>query len=110
MPVILIVSAGDANDAYWISIKEYFKDWKANDPTRVLFDKLEHRFSAQNFSKLVALAAPKSGLHLAPLRHSEILRTNLLPLELLQPSISIAEANFRTTREVWASLREAGGE
>ena len=43
------------------------------------------------------------------MRTVERLRSNLLPLELWPPSISIAGTDCRTTREVWAALREAGG-
>jgi hypothetical protein len=108
-PVILVVSSGAANDAYWISVKERFKDWKPDQPTRVTFDKAEDQFSSRSFSRLAGIAAPKSGLYLAPLRSVERLRSNLLPLELWPPSISIAGTDHRTTREVWAALREAGG-
>jgi hypothetical protein len=109
-PVILIVSAGDANEAYWVSIKEHFKGWKPTDSLRITFDKSEHRFSRESFSKLAELAAPKLGLYLAPLRQSELLRTNLLPLESLPPTIFIAAASCSTQRDVWASLRSAGGD
>ena len=109
-PVVLIVSAGNSDEAFWVSIKEYFEDWKPNDSTRVTFDKSAHRFSRESFSTFASLAAPKSGLYLAPLRQTELLRTNLLPLELLPPTISTAEANCRTQREVWAALHTAGGE
>jgi hypothetical protein len=109
-PVILIVSTGSANEAYWVSIKEHFKNWKSTDSARITFDRSEHRFNGESFPKLAKLAAPKSGLYLAPLRQAELLRTNLLPLELLPPTIFIAGANCNTQRDVWASLRATGGD
>jgi hypothetical protein len=66
-------------------VKERFKDWKPDQPTRVTFDKSEDRFSKSSFPRLAGIAAPKSGLYLAPLRTVERLRSNLLPLELWPP-------------------------
>lgn len=109
-PVILVVSDGNSSTAYWISIKEYFKDWKRPSPAHVKFDKSKHRFSRESFDQFLDIAAPKSGLYLAPSRRDEILRTNLLPLEAYPPSIYVAGTDCRHTREVWGSLRTAGGD
>jgi len=108
-PVVLIVSAGNSNEAYWISVRTYFKDWKPAHLTTVSFDKKKHRFSADSFSDLVNVAAPKSGLYLAPTRRSEVLRTNLLHLHACPPTIFSAETACRRPPDVWATLRTAEG-
>src|SRR6266853_1223213 len=44
-PVILVVSDGSPDGAYWVSIKHQFKDWNQASPTRITFDKAKHRFN-----------------------------------------------------------------
>ncbi len=109
-PIILVVSSGNWNTAYWISIKEYFKDWGHTGPAHVKFDKSKHEFTRDSFGQLVAVAAPTSGLYLAPSRRVETLIANLLPLEAYPPNLYVAGTDCRHPREVWASLRSVGGE
>jgi hypothetical protein len=104
-PVILIVSSPDANEGYWISVKEYFKDWTPADSARVNFVKGQHRFDRDSLRLLVAIAAPEQGLYLAPTRHEETLHTNLLLLEGCSARVFIASTDCRTPREIWALLR-----
>src|SRR5439155_19789712 len=80
-PVILVVSSPASNESYWISVKDYFKDWKPAEPARVTFVKGQDRFNPDSFRLLVAIATPKPRLYLAPARHQETLHTNLLPLD-----------------------------
>jgi len=110
MPIILVVSAGSSDTAYWISVKQHFKDWQRPSPAHIRFDKSKHQFNRDSFDHLVAIAAPRSGLYLAPLRRDEILHTNLLQLESCPPSVHVAGTDCRHPREVWTSLRSIGGE
>lgn len=110
IPVILIVSSGDAKDTYWASVRDHFKDWKPGDSTRVTFVRAEQKLDQRTFSRLATIASPKAGLYLAPARKTETLHTNLLPLELYPPTISVAQSGCKSAHEVWASLRVAGGE
>jgi hypothetical protein len=109
-PVILVVSNVVSHEAYWVSIKDYFKDWKANDSTLVTFIKSQHQFSRDSFRQLLVVSAPKSGLYLAPSRREETLHTNLLTLEACPTSISIVGTDCRTPHDVWALLRESDQE
>ena len=43
-PVILIVSRPDTNEAYWISVKDYFKGLPARKAKKIRFDKRANRF------------------------------------------------------------------
>jgi hypothetical protein len=110
IPVVLIVSSGDAKEVYWASVRDQFKDWKPADSTRVTFVRAEQKLDRRTFSRLATIASPKPGLYLAPTRKPETLHTNLLPLELCPPSISVAQSECRNVHEVWTSLRTAGGE
>jgi hypothetical protein len=104
-PVILVVSSPASNEGYWISVKDYFKDWTPAEPARVTFVKAQHRFIPDSLRLLVAIAAPKPGLYLAPARHQETLHTNLLPLDACPARIFIACTDCRTPHDVWALLR-----
>ncbi len=104
-PVVLIVSSPASNESYWISVKDFFKDWTPADPARVTFVKDRHRFSRDSFRVLVAVAAPEQGLYLAPTRHEETLHANLLPLHSCATRIFIATTDCRTPRDVWVLLR-----
>jgi hypothetical protein len=110
IPVILIVSSGKAEDVYWASVRDHFKDWKSGDSPKVTFVRSEHKLDENTFSRLATIASPKAGLYLAPARKTETLHTNLLPLDLCPPTISVAQSECRNIHEVWTSLRAAGGE
>ncbi|HEY0702546.1 MAG TPA: DUF4365 domain-containing protein [Candidatus Acidoferrales bacterium] len=109
-PVILVVSAGKVDQAYWISVKSYFKDWKPGASTTVAFDKAKNRFSEASFFDLVNIAAPKLGLYVAPLRRNEVLYTNLLHLQACPATIFVAQTDCRNQHEVWSALKTAPGE
>jgi len=105
-PVILVVSNPASHEGYWVSIKDYFKDWTPTGSTRVTFVKSQHLFSVGSLRQLVAVAAPKSGLYLAPTRCAETLHANLLPVETCPSRMFIAGTDCRTPRDVWTLLRK----
>lgn len=107
-PVILVVSSPASNEGYWVSVKDYFKEWTPNSSTRVTFVKEQRRFSADSLRQLAEIAAPKAGLYLAPTRRRETLYSNLLPLEACPPRIFIAVTDCRTPRDVWSLLHRSG--
>lgn len=109
-PVILIVSNPASNEAYWVSIKDHFKDWMPTASTQITFVKSQQRFDADSFRQLVAIAKPKAGLYLAPARRTEILHSNLLSLEAYPSEIFIASTDCRFPGEVWKLLHESGRE
>jgi hypothetical protein len=109
-PVILIVSNPPTNEAYWVSVKGYFKDWVPKASTTVTFVKSEQRFGAGSFRQLLTIAAAKAGLYLAPTRRSESLHSNLLPLTAYPSELFIAATDYRFPREIWAELHKSGRE
>jgi hypothetical protein len=105
--VILIVSNPSTDEAYWVSIKDYFKGWKPNDSTRVTFVKSERRLDGTTFRQLPVIAAPKRGLYLAPARRTERLHSNLLPLDCLPSQVFIAATDCQSARDVWTLARQS---
>ena len=109
MPVILIVSRPDTNEAYWVSIKDYFSSSALPTSNRIQFSKTSQRLTPESFAELSDLARPQElGLYLPPVPRSERLYSNLLPLTEFPPQIWIASTTFRKAGEVWARLRETG--
>ena len=63
-PIILVVSRPDTDEAYWVSVKDYFNSPASRKTKKVCFDKQRQRFDAAASSALFAVAAPvDSGLY-----------------------------------------------
>lgn len=108
-PVILIVCRPDTNEAYWISIKEYFKDLSVQKTRKVLFNKRQHSFDENSARLLRQLAVPKdTGIYFSPLQKKEKLYTNLLEVTSFAPTIYVAETNYRKREEIWAKFKTMG--
>jgi len=107
MPIILIVSNPASNEAYWVSVKEYFKGWVPGNSTTVTFKKSEQRFDRSSFPALAAIAAPKAGFYLAPPRKAEKLHSNLLRVDAFPERICFADTECRWPSDVWALLRKS---
>lgn len=105
MPVVLIVSNPATDEAYWISVKDYFKDWTPANRATVVFDKSANRFAPDSLQMLLAAAAPREGLYLAPAPTAEVLHSNLLCVEALPDRLFVADTECRTPTDVWAVLR-----
>jgi Domain of unknown function (DUF4365) len=108
MPVILVVSSPTASEAYWVSIKDYFKAWTPASPTTVTFNKAKQRFTKDSLQDLLTVGAPKAGLYLAPARKTEKLHSNLVRVDGFPERIFIADTECRWPSDVWALLRKGG--
>lgn len=105
-PVILIRSRPTTNEAYWVSIKDYFKDLSKRSTNKVHFDKKENKFDEHCREALVGLAKPnESGIYLAPLPTKEKLVSNLLPVKSFGEKIYIAETNYRSVKTLRDKLQ-----
>lgn len=114
-PVILVVSRPSTDEAYWVSIKDYFRDPAVRRSRKVLFDKQRDCFDSSSRTALAQLALPADrGLYLAPSRKRETLYSNLLRVTSFAPHIYVASTSYRTPDRLWADLRRyqegAGGE
>ena len=107
-PVILVRSRPKTGEAYWVSIKDYFKDPASRKPATVVFDKSRNKFDVVAKDELAGLAIPAdSGLYLGTSPKQEVIYSDLLPLEGLPATHFIGQTAFRTRGEVFATLREA---
>lgn len=110
-PVVLIVSRPETNEAYWVSVKDYFADPQAVKGRRVRFDKVRDRFDRGCWSALVGVSKPKdSGLYIAPLPRHERIYSNLLPVALFAERLYIATTDYRSPGALWKCLRDYGGQ
>jgi hypothetical protein len=109
-PVILVRSRPSTKEAYWVSIKDYFKDLSRRKSGMIHFNKTRDKFDANCRNALLKLATPKdSGFYLAALPKNEKLYSNLLKIDSFTDKIYLAETDFRDYKILSAKLREMGG-
>ena len=105
-PVVLVRSRPDTDEAYWVSIKDYFHDPARVATRRILFDKARDRFDSTNREALIHMAVRRdSGIYIAPPPRDEHLVTNLLEVVSYPKSIYVAETEFRLGRALAAALK-----
>lgn len=101
-PVILIRSRPRTDEAYWVSVKDYFSDVRQRKSKKIVFDKVKNRFDASCRQHMIDLAVPTSaGVYLAPLPRTEVLCTNLVPLRSFPEHLYLAETDCRIPADVW---------
>ncbi len=111
VPVVLVVSRPRTNEAYWVPVKDYFKDPASRQSRKIFFDKQQHRFDESSGPALMKIAVPKdAGLYLAPPPVQEKLYTNLLEVSSFAERIYIANSLYLTGEELWSKLREESEE
>lgn len=104
-PIILVVSRPHTGEAFWVSIKDYFKDTERFKSRKIHFDKRQHRFEVNSKPALIALALPTdAGAYFAPPPKRETLYSNLLRVSSFPEYLYVAETDFRFTGELWAEL------
>lgn len=105
VPVILVVSCPDKSEAYWVSVHEYKQ---ANPTTKgIHFDKSRHRLNSSAQSALASLVRDsRYGRYDAPMRHTETLLSNLLPVTKIAERVHIAETDYRERPKLIEALRE----
>ena len=105
-PVVLVRSRPSSNEAYWVSVKDYFNDLSKRATNKVHFDKNKDRFDANCRDALIDLAKPSdAGIYLAPLPKTEKLISNLLLVSSFGEKIYIAETKYRSPKTLWEKLR-----
>lgn len=110
-PVILVVSRPSTEEAYWVSIKDYFNDSRKRENRKVRFDKKRDRFDRACRNDLSRLAVPKdSGIYIAPPPKPERLYSNLLSVTSFANHLYIAETGYRSDKLLLAELRKLGGQ
>jgi hypothetical protein len=106
-PVILIRSRPKTNEAYWVSLKDRFKDLSVRKLRKVVFDKTADRFDQGAKANLERLAIPTdAGLYLGTKPKEEVVYSNLVKLAPFPEHYSVARTDYRTRPEAFAALRE----
>lgn len=108
-PVILVRSRPRTNEAYWISLKDYFSDLAKRKSAKIVFDKTTDQFDLTAKPALQRLASrADSGFYLGTHPKSEILHSNLLELASFPKEYYVAATEYRTRGELFAALQEFG--
>ena len=109
VPIILVVCRPDTDEAYWVSIRDYFSDLVVQKTRKVYFDKQRDRFDASCAAALKKLVSSKdSGVYFAPLQKTETLYTNLLKVTSFGSKIYVAGTNYRERGAVWREFNSMG--
>jgi hypothetical protein len=106
-PVILVRSRPSTNEAYWVSVKDYFSDFSRRKSGKIVFDKTADRFDLHAKATLQRLATPIDvGSYLPTQPKRELVYSNLLKLSRLPKYYYVAATDYRTPAELFARLRE----
>lgn len=106
-PVVLVVSRPDEDEAYWVPIKDYFRDPARRKTRKITFDKSANRLDVASREALARLAMPAdSGIYLPALPCTETLATNLLPLMDYPKRLFRASTKLRFPTQVWDVLNK----
>lgn len=110
-PVILVVSRPQSQEAYWVSVKDYFADPKRRAARKVRFDKARDRFDEGCAPALAELAVPRdASVYFAPSPTTETLYSNLLRVSQFPGRLYVGQTGYRDGKEIRAKLREHGAE
>lgn len=114
-PVILVRSRPKTQEAYWVSVKEYFSDPARRKSRKVTLKKATTKFDASAQQPIWNIAVPKdAGIFLPPLPKTELLHSNALPVVRFADTIYVAETEYRIPSQVWSEFKKrdvrAGGE
>lgn len=106
-PVILIASKPATGEAWWVSVKDYFRDKDIRRDKRITFDRIQNRFSAETADELITLGhRAGAGAYFTPVRRQEALVSNLQRLKWWKESIAKAPTEFRSGKELREALQE----
>lgn len=107
LPVILVYSRPKTNEAYWLSIKDYFSDPVRRASRKLRFNKAKHSFDLSARNALRELALPNDGgLYLGSTPKREIIFTDLLPIAEFPNRYYHAYSLFSTRKEALDHLFE----
>ena len=107
-PVILVHSRPRTNEAYWVSIKDYFKDPEKLRSKKITFSKTQNRFDENVATVLKDIAIPRdSGIYFSPPPKTEKLYTNLVRVTFPE-KLYVAETGYRKAGEIFAVLGDQG--
>jgi hypothetical protein len=108
MPVLLVVSRPDRNEAWWVSVKDYFRgDPGPQKSRRIVFDKTANALTAAAAGQLLTLVqAAGAGTYFRPAPKRETLHTNLLEVKRFPQLIYSAWTARRDPAEFREQLKK----
>ncbi len=110
-PVILVVSNPAAEEAYWLSIKDYFGSDAHKGETTARFDRRTQRLNSSSYDALLSVATPPRHQPVrSPLAAQEMLYSNLVPLERCPSTIYVAVATIKSYGEARSRLAQSPGQ
>ena len=109
--VVLVRSRPDTDEAYWVSIKDYFSDPKVRKSRKVTFVRKRDRFERSAKDRIRQLAMPpEQGVYFAPAPRRERLISNLLPVVAVAPRLFLAETDYRSSKDIWNASNSSGAQ
>jgi len=106
MPVLLVVSRPNQDEAWWVSVKDYFRN-STSQSRRILFDKKANALTPNSADQLLQLVqAAGAGTYFRPAPKRERLHTNLLRVTRLPKLIYRAETSLRDPAEFREQLKK----
>jgi hypothetical protein len=107
-PVIIVFSRPSKDEAYWVSLKDYFRANPGHrKPRRISLQKSTSRFDQSAADALLRLAAPKeAGAYLSPRPKTEKLYSNLLRVASYAPDLHVARTDIHDFKDIWDTARE----
>jgi hypothetical protein len=107
VPVILVCSTPDTDEAYWVHIQAWFSSPERRASTRIEINKERDRFESSAAAELLAIGSVAGTAQPLTANRTETLVSNLLPLEQMPERIFSAPCALRA-RDAWEKMEEAG--
>lgn len=106
-PVILICVNLTNDTAYWVNVKEYFKDAALRATKKVVFNKAKNIFSKDSKQSLLDIAnQTNQGSYFSPAPKIENIISNLMLISKFPPKIYFAKTDYRKKKELWSALNQ----
>ncbi len=108
MPVLLVVSRPERDEAWWMSVKDYFRDDSSRQQSRrIVFDKRANALTTETRDRLLQhVQAAGAGTYFRPAPKRERLHTNLLEVTRFPQLIYWAKTDFRDQKAFHEELRK----
>lgn len=95
MPVVLVVSRPETDEAWWVPVKEYFADARRATSRTIVFDKSANALAGTTQPDLLSLCqSAGAGTYFRPAPKREHLLSNLLTIKRLPKQLYRAETTF----------------
>lgn len=107
---LIFIRVRPPDEAYWIDVREYFKDATRLKTRRIEFNKERDRFTTGARDRMIRLAtANRPGLVFARTRQKETLISNMLEVTRHAATVYVATTPLRTRHEANEKLAAACG-